>query len=152
MQNILYQKDYEEIIARIGQLRPDTKRQWGRMNVNQMICHVSDPVRGALGLRQYKDAGNIFYRTILKWLLFYVMPFPKNSPTDIEFNQLEGTGTPVTGFGHDLQLLLQLLEKLHATPMDGSLTRHPLFGKLSAWEWGRLTANHLDHHLRQFGV
>ena len=29
---------------------------------------------------------------------------------------------------------------------------HPLFGALSAAEWGRFSYRHADHHLRQFGA
>jgi hypothetical protein len=29
---------------------------------------------------------------------------------------------------------------------------HPLFGALSAAEWGRFSYRHADHHLRQFGI
>lgn len=152
MKNICNQKDFEETVTRINQLTPDSKRLWGKMNANQMICHVSDPVRGALGVRQYKGAGNFFFHTVLKWTFLYVMSFPKGAPTDPEFNQLEGTGTPVTDFNSDHRTLLQLLQQLHAKEKGAILIKHPLFGKMSRWEWGRMTYQHLDHHLRQFGV
>jgi hypothetical protein len=29
---------------------------------------------------------------------------------------------------------------------------HPLFGALSAAEWGRFSYRHADHHLRQFSI
>jgi len=29
---------------------------------------------------------------------------------------------------------------------------HPLFGALTATEWGKFSYRHADHHLRQFGV
>jgi hypothetical protein len=29
---------------------------------------------------------------------------------------------------------------------------HPMFGKMTADQWGRSMWKHLDHHLRQFGV
>ena len=30
--------------------------------------------------------------------------------------------------------------------------RHPLWGRMSEWEWGRWGYLHTDHHLRQFGA
>lgn len=152
MKNICHQKDFEETVNRIKRLTHDSKGLWGRMNVNQMICHVSDPIRGALGKREYKDAGSFLLHTVFKWVFLYVMPFPKNLPTDPEFNQLKGTGTPVTNFDTDRQTLLQLLDQLNAKDETATLVRHPMFGNLSRWEWGRITYQHLDHHLRQFGA
>lgn len=152
MKNILFPLDYEETVARINKLTPASQRLWGKMNVNQMICHVSDPIRGSLGIRTYQPAGNILYRTVFKWLFLYVMSFPKGAPTDPEFNQLTGTGTPVTDFSSDHKTLLALLRQLHAKDKHADLVAHPLFGKLTPWEWGRITYQHLDHHLRQFGV
>ncbi len=37
------------IINRINKLKPTNTAAWGRMNVNQMICHVADQLRVSLG-------------------------------------------------------------------------------------------------------
>ena len=29
---------------------------------------------------------------------------------------------------------------------------HPMFGKFTMEQWGKMEYKHLDHHLRQFGV
>ena len=152
MKSISELKDLEEISARIGLLQPEAKGLWGVMNVNQMLCHVSDPVRGALGERTYKDISNLFTSTFAKWIFLYLFPFPKNAPTGREFNQVKGSGTPVKDFESDRKELLRLLQQLHVSSPSAKLIGHPLFGNMSNWEWGRITYLHLDHHLKQFGV
>ena len=34
---------------RIGSLRPDAERRWGRMTSAKMVCHLIDQIRIALG-------------------------------------------------------------------------------------------------------
>lgn len=152
MKSITETKNLEEISNRIGLLQPGSERLWGIMNVNQMLCHVSDPVRCALGERAYTDISNIITRTIGKWIFLYFFPFPKNAPTGREFNQVKGGGTPVKDFASDRQELFRLLKRMHDSGASAKLISHPLFGNLSQWEWGRMTYLHLDHHLKQFGV
>ncbi len=49
--------------------------------------------------------------------------------------------------------LSELVRRFNAGGAGGlSKTPHPFFGKLTSKEWDQLTCNHLDHHLRQFGV
>lgn len=151
MKNIAHKKDLENILERIRRLTPESNRKWGKMNVNQMICHLCDPLRCALHERSFTDISNPLYRTIGKWVFLYLFPFPKHAPTGVEFNQLKGSGTPVTGFEADRTSLIRLLNQLHNSKSGEGLAAHPLFGDLSYWEWGRITWLHLDHHLKQFG-
>ena len=39
----------ERFQRRIDRLTPDSERQWGKMSVDQMVCHLSDQLRLALG-------------------------------------------------------------------------------------------------------
>jgi len=41
MKNIFEQKIAEEVIRRINSLTPNTKAQWGKMNVGQMLAHCN---------------------------------------------------------------------------------------------------------------
>jgi hypothetical protein len=60
-------------------------------------------------------------------------------------------GTRPTAFARDLDELRRLIHRFNGadTQLSG---HHPLFGALSAAEWGRFSYRHADHHLRQFGV
>ena len=49
MKTLARERDQAEIFARLRQVRPDSVRRWGRMSVHQMVCHLADAHRMALG-------------------------------------------------------------------------------------------------------
>ncbi len=56
-------------------------------------------------------------------------------------------------FAAEKQRLLESIDRF-VTGGPESCSRHPhfFFGPLTPDEWASLTYQHLDHHLRQFGV
>ncbi len=142
----------EGIISRINQLTPENQAAWGHMNVNQMLCHVTDQLRVSLGeLGQPEKNAGLMGRTLIKFLVLYVIPIPKNVPTSPKVDQMKD-GTPPTDFESDRKTLFAYLEKFVLTPEDFAWTPHFKFGALSKKEWAILANKHLDHHLKQFGV
>lgn len=150
----LLEKDKREnIVNRINQLNGTEAALWGRMNVNQMLCHVTDQLRVSLGDKEASSGqSNFINRTLLKFLVLNVIPIPKNVPTSPKVDQVDGDGTPPTDFAADRKLLLTYIEKFCTASDDFAWTPHFKFGKLSKKEWAILTHKHLDHHLKQFGV
>lgn len=138
------------ILARLDALGPDTPGRWGRMNAHQMICHLNDMLRFALGERDGPAAGGWLHHTVLRWYAL-TMPFrwPHGFPTARQFDQERG-GTPPKEFQADRAELVETIHRF--TAPDATLLHHPLFGPLSRAEWGRWGFRHCDHHLRQFGV
>jgi hypothetical protein len=53
----------QTLLSRIAQVRNDGRRAWGKMSAPQMICHVSDVFRVALGERPVTPQDNLFTRT-----------------------------------------------------------------------------------------
>ena len=49
MKNLYSNADTEEIISRIDQLKPDSERLWGKMDVAQMMAHCSAALEMASG-------------------------------------------------------------------------------------------------------
>jgi hypothetical protein len=146
MKTLRKPSDKEEIVRRVAALRPESPRRWGKMSAHQMVCHLSDSFRRALG---EKHGSALPPRKLLKWLALYV-PFhwPKGVKTRPEMDQEIG-GTRPGEFQSDRQELLRLLDRFTSQPAE-SLAPHPMFGKMSDKEnmrWGYL---HMDHHLRQF--
>ena len=43
------------ILRRIEALTPESERGWGRMTAHQMVCHLSDACRAALGERRFRS-------------------------------------------------------------------------------------------------
>lgn len=148
MKNIFNDRDYSEISQRIAKVSPESKALWGLMSSAQMICHVTDALREASGLRTTRHLGNFFSHTVVKWMSLYILPWPKGKlPTSPDYDQNK-KGTKPTDFKNDQDVLLKLFSNLKSMRPTAE---HPYFGKLSSREWGRITYLHLDHHLKQFG-
>ena len=140
-----------ELVKRINNLTPESRALWGKMNVNQMLCHCADGLRMATGEREVKDKSNFVFRTILKPLVLHVLPIPKGAPTAKEINPLQD-GTQPTEFENDRQMLIACIENICSLPENHAWARHAAFGKMSRRQWGLLARKHIDHHLKQFGV
>lgn len=152
MGNIANAKNHEEILARIMKLSPESKAQWGIMNVHQMLTHCADPVRCARGDFETKDVSTWAGRTIVKNLVLMGMKVPKGKIKTVkEFDPLQ-RGTKTTTFEADRETLIGLLTWLHSAGPGTPLKAHPYFGPMTKSGWGVLTYTHMDHHLRQFGA
>ncbi len=142
----------ENIIDRINQLKGTEIAQWGKMNVNQMLCHCTDQLRISLGEKETgASQANFLSKTLLKFLVVNVIPIPKNVPTSPKVDQMKD-GTPPTDFENDRKILLGYIERFVSQTDDFAWTPHFKFGKLTGKEWATLAHKHLDHHLKQFGV
>lgn len=150
MKNIFQQPDYESILERINFLTIYSKRQWGKMNLPQMLEHCAIQLKKALGLIPSSEPqGPALYRTGFgRYIALYLVPWPKNSATPPDMN-METNGIAVQSFEKEKEQLLQLLTQVQ---QKEHFSAHPFFGALNKKDWGRLIWKHLDHHLRQFGV
>lgn len=153
MKNLLDPETRRDLLARFERLAPGTPARWGRMNVEQMVCHVADPVRIALGDLPARDHSTFFRRHVLKRLVLAGMPAPKGKvPTFPEIDQARGGGTPPTTLDEDRRTLGRLVERFVAEAPQDALRPSPGFGRLSGREYGRLMYAHMHHHLKQFGA
>lgn len=154
MKNLLDEHDRRGLLARLGQLTPHRAARWGRMDVGQMVCHLADPLRIALGELAAADASNLLTRTVLRWMVLAGVPAPRGKvKTFPEIDQVDGSGTAPTDLAADVQTLRTLVDRFVAHAGAGKrFTRSPGFGALSPRQYGRLMYLHVDHHLEQFGV
>jgi len=151
LKTILNERDRSEVMERISKMRDDSPREWGRMTPNQAICHLTDAFSACLGERPAADRSNVFTRSLLRLLaISSPMPWPKGVKTMPEVDQ-EIDGTPPTGLAPDLARLRSVVDRF-LEEMDPASMRHPIFGAMSAAEWGRWGYRHVDHHARQFGL
>ena len=146
----LYEKEtVDEVLSRIDTLQPAAQRQWGKMDVAQMMAHCSSALDLATGKL---NLPRIFIGRLIGPLVRPVFtnekPFSKNNPTDKKL-----VVSDQRDFAHEQGQLKERIVQFHQGG-ETSCTRHPhpFFGSLTAWEWGRGMYKHLDHHLRQFGV
>lgn len=149
MKTLFAASDREAIHARLARLQPDSSASWGRMNVQQMVCHIADQLRVALGDTPCTPvpAPKILHSRIAREVLVYWLPWPKGVPTAPEMKLAK----PVT-WDADVQAVRDLIDRFMKVQPTGAWAVHPGFGPMSGTEWGRLCYKHLDHHLRQFGV
>jgi Protein of unknown function (DUF1569) len=136
-----------EIRERVGRLAPGRPGAWGRMSAPQMVCHLAESLKMALGeLTVAAKATPIRYPP-LKQLIVYVAPFPKNVPTAPEL-----LARAPGDWASDVHALLGLVDRVVARGPSARWPDHPAFGRLSPRAWGVLMYRHMDHHLRQFGA
>ncbi|GIV32799.1 MAG: hypothetical protein KatS3mg031_0334 [Chitinophagales bacterium] len=142
-----------ELLERINRLQPSSQPLWGKMTVHEMICHVSDPFRDVLKIRNIQPVTPFFLRPLLKWILLNKKPFGKNAPTVKPYLQShKGGGTKPKNFENDKTALKDLVIKFSELDDHFVLGPHAALGKLSRDQAGLLMWKHLDHHLRQFGL
>lgn len=138
----------DAILARFDHLRPDTRPLWGRMTAPQMLAHIADAMRMALGDLPVQPKNVPLMRFFpFKQLVIHVLPFPKNVPTADELR----SRVPHS-FERELADVRALIARLDPANGTTRAATHPIFGSMSVKDWGVLGYNHLDHHLRQFGV
>lgn len=121
------------------------------MSAHQMVCHLADSFRAALGEKVPSRNSGMFHRLVVKpFALYAPIQWPKGFPTRAEMDQ-ERAGTRPVGFAEDMVQLLALIERFtHMEERPAAM--HPMFGRMSRPEWHRWGYLHTDHHLRQFGV
>jgi hypothetical protein len=144
--------DRAELLQRLKRVRPQSAPRWGRMSAHQMVCHLADGYRIALGRKPVACSTGIFEQTIVKWFALYApLRWPPGVRTAPELDQECGGSAP-SDFAADAAELEALLDLIAADPASVDTQLHPLFGRMSRAAWLRWAYLHMDHHLRQFGA
>ena len=132
------------------QLGPDSKRQWGQMSPAQTLAHCSAAFEMAHGKIAPPRIliGRLLGPLAKRSLIINGNPMRRNSQTDKSV-----LITDERDFAAEKQRLLESIDRF-ATGGPATCSKHPhfFFGPLTPAEWASLMYQHLDHHLRQFGV
>lgn len=150
MKTLARESDRTEILGRLKAVRPENTHRWGRMTAHQMVCHLADAFRLALGEKRGPAPRGGLGPRLIKWVALEVpLRWPPGVPTVAEADQERG-GTPPGVFEADLAQVEALIATMTA---PGALLNqpHPIFGAMSEADWLRWGYLHVDHHLRQFG-
>lgn len=150
MSNLFDSSDREVIRQRVAQLRATSTRQWGKMEVAQMLAHCAIAFEVPCGDRKMTQVflGRLLSPLVRGRLLTGEAPMGRNAPTNPEYKVVDDRD-----FAREHQRLMALMSRFcdaGASACDGVV--HPFFGRLSGEQWGTLMYKHMDHHLRQFGV
>jgi hypothetical protein len=149
MKSITNKDTYDQIAERINKLTPESKPEWGKMNVIQMIVHCTTGLKMSTG--EVKPKSKFFVQLLgrlLKKRIFAQESLRRNAPTSQGFIIVDDRN-----FDEEKSILLSYLNKcLEKGKTIFTNEPHPFFGKLTAEEWDGLMYKHIDHHLKQFKV
>ena len=149
MKNLFEKDTVEEVVSRVDKLQLVAQRQWGKMDVAQMMAHCSGAMDMATGelILPRLFIGRVL-APFIKPIYTNEKPFAKNNPTDKKL-----VVSDQRDFIREQQQLKRKVRQFHEGG-EAKCTRnpHPFFGSLTPQEWARGMYKHLDHHLRQFGA
>ncbi|HYM78314.1 MAG TPA: DUF1569 domain-containing protein [Candidatus Dormibacteraeota bacterium] len=149
MRNLFEKEAVDEVCSRIERLQPAVERQWGKMDVAQMMAHCSAALDMASGrLNPPRIFIGRLIGPLVKPIYTNEKPFSKNNPTDKKL-----VISDQRDFAREQEHLKECVRQFY----EGGETKctrnpHPFFGDLTPQEWSRGMYKHLDHHLRQFGA
>lgn len=150
MKNLFNNTNVSEILQRIEKLSPNTKAQWGKMNVAQMMAHINEAMETASGKKIIPPVFIVgrMIGALMKPGVLKENPFGKNSPTDKSYI----FPADVNFEEQKAKAIASIKQFGEGGPANCTKHPHPFFGHFTPEQWAVFQWKHLDHHLRQFGV
>jgi hypothetical protein len=137
------------ILLRIENLTVANQKQWGKMTAAQTLAHLRTVLELGTGDRTEKpNLIGLLLGPIIKKVVLNDKPYKQGLPTGPNFIIKDDKN-----FEEEKAKLIAVYKKFierGASMADGF--KHPLFGKMTAYEWGFSQWKHFDHHLRQFNA
>lgn len=151
MKSLFDPQIHAEVQTRIDSLSVASTPNWGRMTVGQMCTHCQMPLEIAMEKRKMNAKRPGFMKRLIfklyKPLMYNDKPWSKNLPTVKDFIVTETKDVEV-----EKSKLSSLVTEFHEQKDTTEWPAHPMFGKFTHEQWGKMQYKHLDHHLTQFGV
>jgi len=150
MKSLLDKETLSEITNRFGNLDNQTNPKWGKMKASQMVkhCQISfEVLNGTVKMETKVSFIKKIIFSMMKPLMYNDKPWRKNVPTPKEFI-ISGE----VNFTNERETLLNLIHDFHKRKNQSEWPKHPVFGKFTGEQYGKMNYKHLDHHLSQFGV
>ena len=146
MKTIFDKATRDELISRINSLSENSKAQWGKMNISQMLKHCTLWEEWILSKKKNKIAlvGRLFGKMALKNILKEGKTMMRNAPTLPEFKVKEIQ----VDISSEKKKWIALINEHAASSTEDFV--HNFFGKMTNEQVGYLAYIHTDHHLRQF--
>lgn len=148
IKNLFDQQAYEEIMVRLQGLSINNERQWGKMSAAQMLAHCKEAYKVPLTSKKLKRQPISYLGWIFRPILYNSRPYRKGLPTANNFIIKDERD-----FEKEKTEMLSIVKAFHERSASGIGDKvHPMFGPMTAEQWGKSMWKHLDHHLRQFGA
>lgn len=135
------------LVARVRAIQSGTQPKWGAMDTGQMLWHVNRGLQTCMGTLDPGDEKMPMPipKAMFRFFVLYT-PWPKGSPT---------VGVMKASGKHDVEAeraaLLKTVDQFAAKALEGKWPVHPTLGAMSGKQYSRLSALHMNHHLKQFG-
>ena len=148
MKSLFDSNTHQEVLQRIEKLDEHKKPLWGKMNVTQMMKHSQKPLQVANGKLALNRPNPImrFVFKLVKSSLYDDKPWKKSLPTAKEFIVKD-----TEDFQTEKNRLILEINEFEKKSTNLHWPEHPVFGKFTTEQWGKMQYKHLDHHLKQFG-
>jgi hypothetical protein len=151
MKSLFDTSAHSEIVSRIENLTEASTPSWGKMSVGQMCTHCQMPLEIALGKRTLSGKKPGFMKRMVfklyKPLMYNEKPWSQNLPTVRDFVITEDKDVEA-----EKVTLLNIVSEFHQEKDRQEWPSHPMFGKFTHEQWGKMQYKHLNHHLTQFDV
>ena len=131
---------------RIVKVKENDKAKFGKMNVNQMVCHCADQFRMLFGEIKGLKRENVNLREMRAKI-----QRNETVKTVDGLDQVSGEGTKPKDFEEDKKILISYIDKFSQCANDYKFSFHPYMGEITGDQWESLVIHHLKHHLSQFG-
>ncbi len=129
-----------------------TQPRWGKMNLHQMIEHMSYSLRQANGREEYAIVTPEEHLERMRAFLESEKPFRENTPNQLLPGEPEPPKTANIALAlEELKGEIEHFFDVFRAHPDKKIT-NPFFGVLNYEQWVQLLHKHAWHHLRQFGV
>jgi len=146
----LREEKREEYRLRVHRITANNPRQWGTMDVAQMLHHLNLACGSSLGVYEVPDESYLLSRTVFRWVIvdwFAEQPMGLRLPSGFKISHDQHFD-----FESERAQLATILEAAWHATTDAAWQPHCMFGKMSVCEWGKLLQIHVDYHLRQFAA
>ena len=147
MESLFNEDTLAEIENRINKLSNNSSSAWGKIDVAQMLNHCQFLLKIVLQKEHPKLKPNILSKLLFKKAMYNDKPWKKNLPTHPKLKVVDQKN-----FEKEKQELLELITEFSNQRQKKDWAPHPMFGKFTSEQWGKMQYKHLDHHLQQFNV
>lgn len=130
----------------------DKNPSWGKMNVLQMIEHMSYAFRQANGRDVYEIVTPEEQLPRMQAFMMSDKPFRENTPNSLLPDEpIEPKNATIPLALEELKDEIEHFFAAFRSHPDKKIT-NPFFGELNYEQWVQLLYKHCRHHLKQFGV
>jgi hypothetical protein len=141
-----------KFVGLLQRLDANTQARWGKMNVQQMIEHVTDVIMVASGKLPMPIVTPPEKLPKFREFMMSEKPFKENTKSPVlgEEPLPLKKHTKEAAIGKLQEELIYFFEVFEKDPIKK--TNHPAFGELNFEENIQIMHKHVVHHLRQFGI